>query len=466
VIAQPANVGPADPLAPLRAPSTRSAMIRQFLRLYLAMIFPVIVVVLLVSWVAEELITKPIFMDRVRHGASARFDLVRNQLAAVPLEQWKSRIDATRYLYPAGLELDEESEFFRKIHPDPSEMRRFERGEVAFAPAPAEAEGDEEQTRMTYSFQRVPETSLVISIQLFGDPDQLLAYLYFLLIAVIVAAPIPWFWFRPFWRDLEHLSQVTGEIGSGNFSVQAAPVRSATVRPFATAIDQMSLRISELIEAQKSLTNSVAHELTTPIAFFAFSLAILDESDIPEKAKHLVRGMTRGIGELQSLVAELLENARLEHATLYEPESIDLGELLKQSLASAQQGTGSGRVAALEIPVDNTLTRVDCDAHQMHRAVVNLLRNALRYARSRVVLSADQHDGRTSIRVDDDGPGIPAAERVRVYEPFARMDASRTRETGGHGLGLAIVQRVAKLHGGISRIETSPLGGARVSIEW
>jgi two-component system, OmpR family, sensor kinase ParS len=321
---------------------------------------------------------------------------------------------------------------------------------------------------MTSSFQRVPGTTLVLSNQLsFSYPDELLAYLYYMLCAVVAAAPLLWFWFRPFWQDLERLGQVTEQIGSGNFSVHAAPVRSATVKPFAAAIDQMSLRIAELIDAQKRLTNSVAHELTTPITQLVFALAMLKDAPLDAaKADGLIDGMTEDLNELESLVAELLENARLEHSAVFEPESVDLKELLEYALESARHMPDGGKVVALEVPADETSTRVRCDAHQMHRAVLNLLRNALRYARSKVVLSAEHRGERTWIHVDDDGPGIPSAERARLFEPFARIDASRTRETGGHGLGLAIVQQVAKLHGGVSRIEASSLGGARVSIEW
>jgi signal transduction histidine kinase len=102
----------------------------------------------------------------------------------------------------------------------------------------------------------------------------------------------------------------------------------------------------------------------------------------------------------------------------------------------------------------------------MQRANVNLLRNALRYGRRHVHVSAERIDERTRVHVDDDGPGIPAGTEATLFEPFARLDSSRTRDTGGHGLGLAIVQQVAKLHGGSAHIARSPLGGARVTIEW
>ena len=111
-------------------------------------------------------------------------------------------------------------------------------------------------------------------------------------------------------------------------------------------------------------------------------------------------------------------------------------------------------------------TSLACDSKYLSRALVNVVRNAGRYARSRVRLTVERRDDRTVIVVDDDGPGVPAAQRERLFEPFTRAEDSRGRESGGVGLGLAIVKSVAEWHGGEARISDSPLGGARVSIAW
>jgi len=95
-----------------------------------------------------------------------------------------------------------------------------------------------------------------------------------------------------------------------------------------------------------------------------------------------------------------------------------------------------------------------------------VLRNAAKYARSRVALSIERSDSRTVINIDDDGPGVPPAERQRLFEPFTRVEGSRGRDSGGVGLGLAIVKSVAEWHGGKALISDSPLGGARVTITW
>ena len=440
-----------------RRASMRRAMLKQFLRLYLAIMIPVVLLLVAGSYVSDEFITGKSFVEGVRTGLLRRYAWVRGQLAPIPQDQWQSALGSARRFYPTGLWIQSEAETRESLHPNSDEAQRFEHGDVAFAP---KANG------MTYAYQRMPGTNLVMGSELrMSMSNSLDGYLYLLLFSALAAAPILWFWFRPFWRDLERLSVVTEQIGSGHFTVNASPARSPTVRPFAAAIDQMSMRIGELIGAQKRLTSSVAHELTTPITQLVFALEMLKEAHEPERARGLIDGMSADLKELESLVAELLEYARLEHTAVLEPEDTSLTELMKQAIESAQHLPGQEK-AIEQQPLAREFDRVQCDAHQMHRAIFNLVRNALLYARSKVELSAERLDERTWIHVDDDGPGIPEDQREQLFEPFARLDESRARHTGGLGLGLAIVEQVAKLHGGITQIERSPLGGARVSIAW
>ncbi len=432
-------------------------MLKQFLRLYLAIMIPVILLLVAGTYIADEFITGRSFLDGIRRGNQYRYSWVREQLASIPRDQWQATLDSARRFYPRGTRIESEASAQARLHPTADEARHFEAGEVAFAPIPH---------GMTYAYQRVPGTSLVMGSEFeLSSSNSLGGYLYWLLFAAVAAAPILWFWFRPFWRDLERLSLVTEQIGSGNFAVSGSPVRSPAVRPFAAAIDQMSMRIRELIEAQKRLTSSVAHELTTPITQLVFALEMLKEAREPDRVRDLIEGMAADLKELESLVAELLEYARLEHTAVFEPEDTSLTELMRQAIESAQHIPGHEKTIAQQ-PLASEFDHVNCDAHQMHRAVFNLVRNALLYARSKVELSAERRDERTWIHVDDDGPGIPEDQRGQLFEPFARLDESRARHTGGHGLGLAIVQQVARLHDGITCIDRSPLGGARVSIAW
>jgi len=109
---------------------------------------------------------------------------------------------------------------------------------------------------------------------------------------------------------------------------------------------------------------------------------------------------------------------------------------------------------------------VELDRKSMPYAIGNLLRNAIRYARTRVRVSAEVTDGEIRVHVDDDGIGIPVEERDRVFSAFTRLDRSRDRSTGGYGLGLAIARLVLEQHNGRASAAESPLGGARLTLSW
>ena len=106
------------------------------------------------------------------------------------------------------------------------------------------------------------------------------------------------------------------------------------------------------------------------------------------------------------------------------------------------------------------------DPNLMKLAVSNLLVNACRYAKTIVRVGFSTESGLCSLFVEDDGEGIPEADCKTVFKAFTRLDSSRNRNTGGHGLGLAIVARIASLHGGSAWAEQSPLGGARIVMTW
>jgi signal transduction histidine kinase len=109
---------------------------------------------------------------------------------------------------------------------------------------------------------------------------------------------------------------------------------------------------------------------------------------------------------------------------------------------------------------------VEFDLKSMPYAIINLLRNAIKYTRTTIAVSAEVVGDRIRVHVDDDGIGIAPDERQRVFFAFTRLDRSRDRATGGYGLGLAIVRLVLEQHGGTASADESPLGGARFTLQW
>jgi signal transduction histidine kinase len=282
-----------------------------------------------------------------------------------------------------------------------------------------------------------------------------------------IVAVLVFFWVRPFWRDLRRLHFAAEEMGAGRFSVSTRVGRFSPLRQFADAFSAMAGRIAALLQSHRMLTSAVSHELRTPIARLRFSHSLaIEEADPVAKDRYLAR-MEADISEVDSLTTELLDYARLERgAPRMDLQVVPAEAWLEDVLADARNGHGASSRSAVDIRATAAVDSVRCEPRYMARALVNLLRNARAHARSTVEVSLRREAERTVLEVDDDGHGIPAPERERLFEPFTRLDDSRDRDSGGFGLGLAIVRQVARWHGGEATIGDSHLGGARVSITW
>ena len=174
--------------------------------------------------------------------------------------------------------------------------------------------------------------------------------------------------------------------------------------------------------------------------------------------------MVGHIRELDELVLELLSFSRLQNPRLM-PERVEvaLDEFIDSILGSFDEALESPDIV-LDVRLLGTQQRCVLDPRLTARALQNLLRNAMRYCDRRIQLGVNVTASGCELWVDDDGIGIPEAERERIFEPFYRLDRSRDRATGGFGLGLAISRRALEAQGGTLIVETSPLGGARFKL--
>jgi signal transduction histidine kinase len=228
----------------------------------------------------------------------------------------------------------------------------------------------------------------------------------------------------------------------------------------------MAERVQGLLRSHRELAQGVAHELRTPLAQLRFDLELARTSRADGELAERFGAMERDVADLDELVSELLLLAKLREAPPYAPREVAAAPLIDDVLRRAnEEMRAAGRSVTIEAPrhLPESLT---CDSKSLARALANILRNAVRYAHSKVALTVERGASRTTISVDDDGPGVPLAERERLFDPFTRVEGSRGRDSGGVGLGLAIVKSVAEWHGGEAHISDSPLGGARISLTW
>ena len=211
------------------------------------------------------------------------------------------------------------------------------------------------------------------------------------------------------------------------------------------------------IQSQRDLLHGVAHEFRSPMARMQFAVEMLKDVDRYDKEQMLLK-LDSGIAELDDLVKELLSYSRIKHLNQrLELESVAISQMIEESI---------DKVASFYPNVDFIYQgehdgKVNVDERLILRALANILRNAGRFSHKLCQISVEQNEDAFMIVIEDDGDGIPPGKRERIFEPFTRLDASRSRDSGGSGLGLAIVQSIVEQHqGSISVDDSEQLGGA------
>jgi len=271
---------------------------------------------------------------------------------------------------------------------------------------------------------------------------------------------------RPLIRRLTALQDTAMRIARGELDARAEVSGGDAIGEYAAHFNQMAERNQALLEGQRDLMRGVSHELRTPVARIRFAIELARESAAgPDRERHLA-AIDADLSEIDELIHELLLVDRLSSGALpaasdgFEVVAIVRGELDRERVNQPRID------AALHGELAGATVVARGSERLFRRVVRNLVSNAFKHARARVTISVAAYDGTVTITIDDDGVGIPAAARSRVLEPFVRLDESRSRELGGVGLGLTIVDRILRATGGALQIGTSELGGARVAFTW
>ncbi|MDN5441720.1 MAG: sensor histidine kinase BfmS [Acinetobacter sp.] len=270
----------------------------------------------------------------------------------------------------------------------------------------------------------------------------------------------------PMQRKLREVNYGLNRMKAGDMTLRLPVDGTDEMASLANSYNSMSDHIQRLIEAQRELMRAVSHELRTPVARIRFGMEMLAEEDDYEYRLQQVDMIDKDIEALNTLIDEIMTYAKLEQGTpSLDIENIVLFEVLDQVVVETEALKTQKEIHLNAPPL--TLT-VEAERRYLHRVVQNLVGNAVRYGDHQVLVSGGINDsGMAYVCVEDDGPGIPEDERERVFEAFARLDDSRTRASGGYGLGLSIVSRIAYWFGGSVKVDQSPsLGGARFTMTW
>ena len=302
-----------------------------------------------------------------------------------------------------------------------------------------------------------------------------------LLAAAPLMAALLWWLIERSLRPLARVARQVGEQDATGLTPLPATGLPDEVAPLVTALNALLDRLGGAWASQRAFVADAAHELRSPLTALKLQAQVLrrlgetgapDAKDPAENAAQIqafqaaLAALIAGVDRASRLVEQLLALARTEPgAPQPAPQPVALAALLRQVLADSAAPLAASRGSQLVLNADDRLA-VPGDGAELQVLVRNLVDNALRYSPpgGQVEITLAASPAGPQLTVDDSGPGIPEAERERVFERFVRGAAST--ETPGSGLGLAIVRSIARRHGASVALGSSPLGGLRVTLQF
>ncbi len=293
-----------------------------------------------------------------------------------------------------------------------------------------------------------------------GPPPGLVIPVVMVLAVVGISS---WLTARALARPLRRLSETAYAFGSGHLDARVGMKRYDELGEVALAFDEMADRVTGLLRAEKELLANVSHELRTPLARIHVAVDLASEGDV-ETARESLSEIAEDLAELERIVDDVLSAARLSlrdgRVTLgavraLRIERVDVRTLLQRSTAKFRSAYPIRRLNTL---FPENLPVILGDGVLLRRVIDNLLDNAHKYMEDpelEISLSASSEFSSLFIEVRDQGIGMSPADLERAFEPFFRADRSRTRATGGLGLGLTLARRIIEAHGGTLRLESA-----------
>ena len=269
-------------------------------------------------------------------------------------------------------------------------------------------------------------------------------------------------------RRLSKMERVALRLSKGDLDARVKVFGGDSVGQLAAAFNSMASHLQRLLRIQREMIRGVSHELRTPVARIRFGLEMVADAETHAERESYISGIDGDIEELDHLIDEILTYARLEEGLPdISLKHIDAEEMLSRVVREHQRQKTAVQIEQIPCKVIESRRTVDAEERYIHRAIQNLVSNACRYADSKVQVHFSVGHDTCRIDVEDDGPGIPRDQREKIFTAFARLDDSRTRASGGYGLGLSIVQRIMHWHNGKVLVgDSERLGGARFSLVW
>ncbi|MFI5485906.1 ATP-binding protein [Micromonospora echinaurantiaca] len=282
-------------------------------------------------------------------------------------------------------------------------------------------------------------------------------------VAIVVAgsgAAVGWYATRHSLRPLTAVADAAEKIAAGSFTARLAPTTDPDLTRLSTSFNHMVDQLARRIERDRRFAADVSHELRSPLQTLSAAASVLaNRREHLDERTALAAGLVADeVARFQQLVNDLIELARSDRPADRAP--VDVAALAREACRARSLPDSLVRVAP------GTATTWSVDRRRVEQILVNLLDNAVRYGGGPVAVRLARRGGTGVVEVDDEGPGVPVAEREAVFDRFVRARAAHARAGGdGSGLGLALVAQHAASHGGRAEVGDRPGGGARFRVE-
>ena len=266
-------------------------------------------------------------------------------------------------------------------------------------------------------------------------------------------------------KPLNEFSDTIEAVQAQNLSDSQIEESSVTeLNRLSVSYNQMLARLSEAFKVQRQFTANAAHEFRTPLAVMQLQLDLYNSTEHPTNdacAQQTIRMVTEQNERLTKMVKTLLDMSELQ--TVARDDKIELDALVEEVLADLEPLAQEKNIQLIENCEKITMTGSDI---LLYRLVYNLVENAIKYnhADGTVTVAAARKDDHICLTISDTGSGIPEEMKERIFEPFFRLDKSRSRALGGVGLGLALVREIVSVHGGSITVKSNPSGGTTFAV--
>ena len=285
------------------------------------------------------------------------------------------------------------------------------------------------------------------------------------MLLVVLLSGVMTYWLTG--KALSPLRKMAGQMETIQAQNLAQPVEvpgtEDEVAHLAKSFNAMLSRLGKSFETQKRFSANAAHELRTPLAVIQARLDLLDRKskELPGDCAESLEILAAQTERLSHLVEELLQMARLE--TVQKSDQISLPALLEEILCDLEEVAQKNGVKMVQHPSEGELVGNDA---LLYRAIYNVIENSIKYNHTggQVSVQSNVEKGQIIVTISDSGRGIPAEDQKQVFDPFFRVDKSRSRQMGGCGLGLALTKAIIELHGGQIRIVSSSPKGTTIRI--